>query len=98
LLADAFHTMATGVRQLQAENLGVTADLLSAYAAVTTTYAHALRDRIAALPDSSNAWPDIIDHLIGRLRQAREEELLLDPLEVLDQLAGRLQALEDIVL
>lgn len=90
--------MATGVRQLQERNLGVTAELVSAYAAVTTTYANALRDRIAALPDSSTAWPDIIDHLIGRLRQAREEYVLLDPLDVLDQLAGRLQALEEIVL
>jgi hypothetical protein len=98
VLADAFHCLATGVRQLQDRNLGVTSDLLDAYAALTATYARALRDRISALPDSSAAWPDIIDHLVERLRQAREEDILLDPLDVLDQLAGRLLSLERLVL
>lgn len=47
VLADTSHTLATGVRDLHERNLGVTAELVSAYAAVTTTYAQALRDRIA---------------------------------------------------
>jgi hypothetical protein len=98
VLADAFHCLATGVSLLQDKNLGVTPDLIEAYAVVTVTYAHALRDRISALPGSSAAWPAITDHLLHRLRQARDEDLLLDPREVLDQLAGRLLSLEPLVL
>lgn len=98
VLADAFHCLATGVSRLQNKNLGVTLDLVDAYAVVTATYARALRDRISALPESSTAWPQIIDHLLERLRQARDEDLLLDPLDILDQLAGRLRSLEPLVL
>ena len=69
-------------------------DLVDVYAVVTATYARALRDRISALPESSTAWPQIIDHLLERLHQAREGDLLFDPFDIFDQLAGRPRSLE----
>ena len=98
VLADTFHRLATGIVQLERGKQPVSPELLDAYAAVTCAYAAALRDRVTAIPDGSPAWPDIVDHLLMRLWQSRREEILLDPLEVLDQLAGQLQALEPVVL
>jgi hypothetical protein len=98
VLAETLHGLTTGVARLQADNHAVTTELLDAYSAVTCAYAAALRDRVSAIPEGSPAWPDVIDHLVQRLRQAREEDLLLEPLDVLDQLAGRPQALEPVVL
>ncbi|HEY2593542.1 MAG TPA: hypothetical protein VGK33_06555 [Chloroflexota bacterium] len=78
--------------------MGVGDDLVAAYASVAEVYAGALLDRAAALPDISDAWSDILDHLLRRLHQARAEAILLDPIDVLDQIAGNLQQLEEIVL
>jgi hypothetical protein len=98
VVSAAFHTLAQGVTELRARNVGVGDELVSAYASVAEVYAGALLDRAAALPDTSDAWPDILDHLLRRLRQARTEAVLLDPIDVLDQIAGNIQQLEEIVL
>jgi hypothetical protein len=84
--------------ELRARNVGVADELVSAFASVAEVYAGALLDRAAALHDTSDAWPDILDHLLRRLRQARTEAVLLDPIDVLDQIAGNVQQLEEIVL
>jgi hypothetical protein len=98
VLADTFLRLATGVVQLQQAEHAITPELREAYAAVTCAYAAALRDRVSAIPERSPAWPEVIDHLVMRLHQSREEDILLHPLDVLDQLAGRLLALEPLVL
>ena len=98
LLRDAFHCLASGVHHLQRDGYQVSTALLAAYSGVSVAYANELRERILALPDSADFWPNVIDHLLERLRQARQEEVLLEPLEVLEQLAGRLHAAETLVL
>ena len=50
------------------------------------------------MPEHAAAWPDIIDHLVTRLRQALTEDILLEPMEVLDQLAGRFELVEQLVI
>jgi hypothetical protein len=65
---------------------------------VAEVYAGALLDRAAAIPNTSDAWPDILDHLLRRLRQARSEPVLLDPVDILDQIAGHIEHLEEIVM
>ena len=36
-------------------------------------------------------WFDVVDHLLGRLEQVREREILLDHVEVASQLHARLR-------
>ena len=98
VLSGAFHTLARGVSELRAQNLGVGDDLIDAYAGLVEVYVDALLDRVAAMPHTSEAWPEILEHLLRRLRQARTEAVLLEPIDVLEQLAGRIQQLEEIVL
>ena len=53
---------------------------------------------MAAMPEASEAWPEILEHLLRRLRQAHTEPVLLEPIDVMEQLAARIQHLEEIVL
>ncbi|MBV9596683.1 MAG: hypothetical protein JOZ87_07455 [Chloroflexi bacterium] len=98
VLSAAFHTLARGVVELRAQDLGIADDLIDAYAGFVEVYAHALLDRVAAMPETSEAWPEILEHLLRRLRQARTESVLLEPIDVMEQLAARIQHLEEIVL
>ncbi len=41
------------------------------------------------MPEGSSAWPNIINHLLKRVRQARAGEITLDLGEIADQLHGR---------
>ena len=98
LLREAFHCLAEGVQRMNREGHPVTAELQTAYAVTSAAYAQQLRERIVSLPERPDFWPEIIDHVVKRLRQSTEEDVLLDPLDVLEQLAARLEAVEALVL
>ncbi|MBV9597625.1 MAG: hypothetical protein JOZ87_12265 [Chloroflexi bacterium] len=98
VLSGAFHTLARGVGEVRAQSLGVDDDLIHGHAGLIDAYADALLDRAAAMPEASDAWPEILEHLLRRLRQARTEPVLLEPVDVLAQLSARMQHLEEIVL
>ncbi|MBV9579921.1 MAG: hypothetical protein JO057_15130 [Chloroflexi bacterium] len=50
---------------------------------------------MAAMPEASEAWPEILEHLLRRLRQAHTEPVLLEPIDVMEQLAARIQRVTD---
>ncbi len=68
------------------------AELAVVYAETVCAYARVLCPVVVRLPEGSSAWPNIIDHLVERLRQARAGEITLDLTEIAAQLHGRLQS------
>ena len=64
---------------MKREGHPVTTELQTAYAVTSAAYAQQLRQRIVALPESPDFWPEIIDHLLKRLRQSTEEDMLVNP-------------------
>jgi hypothetical protein len=48
-----------------------------------------LREELARLPETSQVWLDVVDHLLERLRQVRCREIQLDAVEIAGQLHAR---------
>lgn len=65
-------------------------ELAAVYAEVVGAYARLLRAEVARMPEMSRVWFDVVDHLLGRLKQVRDREILLDHVEVASQLHARL--------
>ncbi|MGH7747099.1 MAG: hypothetical protein ACREQ5_20440, partial [Candidatus Dormibacteria bacterium] len=61
------------------------------YAETVGAYARLLWEEMRRMPEGSQAWLDIVDHLLERLRQVRAREITLDVLEIAGQLHLRLQ-------
>ena len=65
-------------------------ELAAVYAEVVGAYGRLLREELGRLPEISQAWLNIVDHLLMRLEEVRSRELPISVLEVADQLQGRL--------
>jgi hypothetical protein len=65
-------------------------ELAVVYAETVGAYARLLREEMSRMPETSQVWLNIIDHLLERLRQVRAREITLDLVEIADQLNGRL--------
>ena len=65
-------------------------ELAAVYAEVVGAYGRLLREEVGRLPEISQAWLDIVDHLLMRLVEVRGRKRSISVLEVADQLHGRL--------
>src|SRR5438874_1447853 len=67
------------------------AELTAVYAEVVCAYARIVRPEFALLPEGSEVWPRVIDHLLERVRQARAGEISLDLPDIAEQLQARIE-------
>ncbi len=67
------------------------AELTAVYAEVVCAYARIVRPEFALLPEGSDVWPRVIDHLLERVRQARAGEISLDLTDIAEQLHARIE-------
>lgn len=65
-------------------------ELATVYAEVVGAYGRLLHEELRHMPERSEAWLNIVDHLLMRLGEVRARERPMDILHVADQLHGRL--------
>lgn len=66
-------------------------ELAAVYGEVVGAYARLLREELSRVPETSQVWLNIVDHLLMRLREVRSRERLMKVVEIADQLHGRVQ-------
>jgi hypothetical protein len=64
-------------------------ELAVVYAEMVGARARLLREEVSRMPESSQAWLNIVNHLLERLRPVRARESALELIEIADQLHGR---------
>lgn len=87
-VADACAALADVVNQVRAVRAG-DADLVDAYAETVVAYSRLVLDRLDGDPHAETRR-NIIDHLVGRLRQAQAGEITPPVLDIVDRLHGEI--------
>jgi len=83
-VADGCAALADAVNQVRVARRSE-ADLVDAYAEMVVAYSRLVRGRLADDPHAA-ARVNIIDHLVGRLRQAQAGDITLPVVDIVDRL------------